>query len=364
MKKSWAKFLLLWLATIITAGLLSIRYLPLTPSFPYYDTDLAPHYSRELSVLAHFDGIHYLRLTRHGYDDTGSQAFFPVYPFLVRLATLGYFDPLRVAVILNFIFLLTTLFLLSRNLKPKGLAKFMLLFLTFPASFFLIANYTESLFILLVVLFFLSCQKKSYLLAALIAGVASATRVVGVFLALALLVELVRARQKPVYILSLLILSVSGLAAYSYYLFLRWGDPLMFVHVQSLFGAGRSGSQIILLPQVLYRYGRMLLTTPPTSLTFIRSVWELATFLVASLALILSWRRLNLSAAIFCASVIIFPSLSGTLSSFPRYALVAIPLFITVSDSLTWRSLALISLLQYAMLAVVIALFVQGIFVA
>jgi len=173
MKKLLAKIKLisplyiLWIITILIVGIYSIHNLPFTPSFPYY-SDLSAHYGRAVASFAHFDGIHYLRLIKHGYDDTGSQAFFPVYPFIIRTLTLGVFDPVYVAIIFNALCLLVSLIVTTSYLTKVQAKRFLLLFLTFPASFFLLANYTESFFILLVVLFFLFLQQKKYLLSAII----------------------------------------------------------------------------------------------------------------------------------------------------------------------------------------------------
>ena len=370
MKKFWNKpvvtlgFVLLWAATLILTGLWSMKHLPFQGNFPYYNTDLILHYSRAISIFGHFDGIHYLRLVHFGYDDTGSQAFFPLYPFIIRLLTFGHFDALMVAVIFNASVLLISLWLLSRTLKITDLSKFLLLFLTFPVSFFLVVNYTETLFIFLVILFFILLNRQDYFWAAVIAGLASATRVVGIFLALALLAELIQSKQRITRLIALFTIGISGLMIYCYFLFSKRGDPLMFVHVQSMFGAGRSGSAIVLLPQVLYRYVHMLMTTPILSLGFARSAWELGTFTLACLALFSFWRKLTLPALVFCAGAILFPSLSGTLSSFPRYALVVIPLFIATIESLSWKSLTIIAIIQYVMLTISVALFVQGVFVA
>ena len=114
MKKLLAKIKLisplyiLWIITILIVGIYSIHNLPFTPSFPYY-SDLSAHYGRAVASFAHFNGIHYLRLIKHGYDDTGSQAFFPVYPFIIRTLTLGVFDPVYVAIIFNALCLLVSL---------------------------------------------------------------------------------------------------------------------------------------------------------------------------------------------------------------------------------------------------------------
>ena len=368
MKKLLAKFslsipyVLFYLLTIFVVGFLSIKYLPFTPSFPYYN-DISS-YGRSLASLAHFDGLHYLRLISKGYDDTGSQAFFPLYPLLVRSLSFGFMDPLIVAVVLNIIFLLVSLYVVGLDLKIDKFKRFLLLFLSFPASFFLVAVYTESFFILLVVLFFHFTHKQNYLLSAIIAGIASGTRLVGSFLAVSLLIELVRNRQTLLRSAFLLFISISGLLGYMYFLFTRFGDPLMFIHVQSLFGASRSDGEIILLPQVIYRYLRMLVTVNPVSILYFRVIWELLTFIISLIALYVYRHKMSLSALIFCLCAILLPTLSGTLSSFPRYLLVCVPLFVALGENLKPRHFWPILVIQYGILIVALALFVQGIFIA
>lgn len=361
--------LFLWLLSLILVGSWSIRSLPFTPSFPYYE-DLSRLYSRSVSSFAHFDGIHYLRLIHKGYDDTGSQAFFPVYPLLVSmLSTLG-IDPLYLSVGLNLLFLLITFYILSLSLPKHHLTRLALLLLSFPASFYLLTVYTESFFLLLVVLFFHLLSKRLFLLAALVAGLASGTRLVGIFLSVALMLELfsyLRKQQSsyriPVLLGSILI-SLSGFLTYATYLGLKFDDPLMFFHVQTMFDNGRSGDSLILLPQVIYRYFKIFLTVEPQSILYLRALWEFLTFSLAVLAVFYYRHRLSLSSLLFCLLAIILPTLSGTLSSFPRYLLVLSPLFVVVATNLKPKYLYLFSLLQYAILIIVTALFVQGIFIA
>jgi len=325
---------------------------------------LSAHYSREVASFAHFDGIHYLRLIRHGYDDTGSQAFFPVYPLLIRTLSFGVIDPLIVATLLNTIFLLSTLYLVISSLKGHRITRFIILFLTFPTSFYFLSVYTEAFFVLLVVLFFHFTGRKKYLVAAIVAGIASATRLVGIFLSLALLIEFIRDRRSIYNSALLLLVSISGLLGYTYFLFARFGDPLMFMHVQSMFGNGRSGSDIVLLPQVIYRYLRIFVTAAPLSLLYLRAVWELVAFVLALVALYVYRHKISLSALIFCLCAILLPTLSGTLSSIPRYLIVAIPLFVVISQNLRSKVFWPVVIVQYGILIITVALFVQGIFIA
>lgn len=369
--KSITPYYMIWIISIFVVGYLSITNLPWMPSFPYYD-DIAG-YGRGLASFSHFDGIHYLRLIQNGYDDMGSQAFFPVYPIFISLLTFSYFDPLYVAIFTNASLVLASLYLVSRMLPQSSISKFLLLFLSFPTSFYLLANYTESLFVFLVSLFFYLISEKKYLFAAIVAGVASGTRVVGVFLGLALLVELIQyyrlfksslSKYFWIYATSLLLISVSGLLLYCSYLYARYGDPLKFVHVMGMFGVGRSTGEVILLPQLMYRYLRILTTSPILSIIGLRALWELATLIIVSIWLYVARSKLSLPAMVFCLGVIIFPTLSGTLSAFPRYALVAVPLFVSLSRALTTKQVQFIALAQTLILLGAVSWYIQGIFVA
>jgi len=356
-------FVIIWVLSICLAGLWSIKNLPFAPTFPYYH-DLSDHYSRFVSSFSHFDGIHYLRIVHKGYDDTGSQAFFPLYPLLIKFLTFGYFDPLYVAIILNFVLTIATLFLVIKNLAHSERLKFLLLFLSFPTSFYLLANYTESFFIFLLVSFFILLKKKHYLFAAILAGLASGTRLVGSFLFLSLLIDFIRVRKNIFYLLALSLISISGILGYMYFLYYRFGDPLMFIHVQSLFSNGRSDGEIILLPQVIFRYLKILVINSPTSFAYFRSLFELVTFSASLILLYIYRRKMSPSILVFVLCAIILPSLSGTLSSYPRYLLAIIPLFSTFAINSSLFKISLISLVQYVILILFVALFVQGIFIA
>lgn len=368
MKRFWAKISLflptffLWVITIFLVIYLSIQFLPWQPSFPYYG-DISG-YGRFIATFAHFDGIHYLRLIEHGYRDVGSQAFFPVYPLLIRVLTFGYFDPLLTSIVINSILVVGSLYLVSLMLPRSAFTRFVLLFLAFPTSFYLIFNYTESLFIFLLLLFFHLLSKKSYLASALVAGIASGTRLVGVFLAISLVIDMIKNKKSIFSIIGMFTISLTGLMSYMYYLNLKFGDPLMFVHVQTMFGAGRSGGDIVLLPQVIYRYIKIFFTVSPFSLLYLRAAWEFILFGLSIIVLYLYRHRISLPVMFFCILSILLPTLSGTLSSIPRYLLVIIPLLAGAVEDHINQSFWVIFSIEYAMLSIALALFVQGIFVA
>ncbi len=361
--KRVAPYYALWVITIGLVITWSIANLTFTPSFPYYH-DLSAHYNRFFASFAHFDGIHYLRLIKNGYDDTGSQAFFPLYPLLIRSLTFNIFDPLYVAMFINALFTFIAISVATLHLKSKSAIRYVLLFLSFPTSFFLLTNYTESVFILLVVLFFYFLTEKKYIIAAVIAGLASATRFVGIFLALSLAYELYRDHKSLKYSCLLITVSLSGLISFVIYLLYRFGDPLMFIHVQTMFNNGRSGGEIVTLPQVLFRYGRILLTTSPSSFVYIRALGEVVVFTFSMIALYKFRHVMRVSSLLFCLFALLLPTISGTFSSYPRYLLVAVPLFQVIAEEVPPRLQKRTILVQYVILIVVVALFVQGIFIA
>lgn len=330
-----------------------VQHFGVTPTFPYYNVILG-QVSPAQAVWAHFDGAHYLKLAEHGYVDVGTQAFFPVYPLFIRLlhlSGLSYFLSGRLISFLSLILSLVCLHYLFGK-RAWGIIAVLLLF---PTSFFMGAVYTESLFLFETLLFFLFLSRKQLFFAAIVAAVASGTRLVGSLLALSLLVSIWPTLRNHKQYLLLLPLALAGLLSYMYFLGNEFHDPLSFIHVQSMFGAGRSSGDIILLPQVLYRYFKIFLTVSPLTLVFGRAALELVVFLAGLYYL---WRiRTNLSAAVlvYLLGSLLLPTLSGSLSSFPRYILVLLP-WLTTSARFKWVSL--LGLLY------LLSIFVGGQFVA
>lgn len=317
-------FILLSLTSLVLAFLINQIHLnyPLSISFPYYQTDLTPYYSRFWATLAHFDGIHYLRLANHGYSDWGSQAFFPLYPLLISLFS-KFIPPLFAGLTISLCSLLFALVGLQKLFPERP--SLLYLVLAFPTAFFFFTLYTESLFFAISIWFFVALKHKQYLDSAILAGLASSTRLVGVFLGLALILELWPQKYSAIKKISLTILSFIGLISYMGYLFMTTKDPLLFFHVQPIFGGGRSGGELILLPQVIYRYLKMFVTIDPTSFLFQRALIEFTFFVTAFVSYFSHFKKLDKAVSLYLLCSLLLPTLSGSLSSFPRYLLVLTP---------------------------------------
>ena len=66
--------------------LLSQKVIPYLGFFPYKDRLPGYNLPSWLSSLANFDGIYYISIARHGYSQY-EQAFFPLYPMLIKFLT-------------------------------------------------------------------------------------------------------------------------------------------------------------------------------------------------------------------------------------------------------------------------------------
>jgi hypothetical protein len=164
-----------------------------------------------------------------------------------------------------------------------------------------------------------------------------------------------------------LLIGSSGLVSYMTYLFMTKGDALLFFHVQSAFGAGRSSGELILLPQVFWRYARILFTAylQPTPVSYIVSISELAVTVLAVLLIWYAWKRkFDSGLLLYSAVSLLIPSLTGTLSSMPRYVLAAFPLFVFAARNLNRRYAVLIGSASAVIEAVAVSYFLRGWFIA
>ena len=375
--------LIFWRLGLFGLSWLAPSLLMYQPSFPYaYDLLAQLGLPQWLYSWTNFDGVHYLTIMRHGYIGTGLiQAFFPFFPLFV-----GLFTPAIPEVIMTLILNLFTtglslyfLFLLVARHHASSVAWLSLcLLLIFPTSFYLGAVYSEAFFLCFVLGALLAADKQRWLLATLAAALAISTRLVGIFILPALVVQLfadVPLRQLPssikknIHILLLLSLSLFGLFAFMSFLQFEFSDPLYFFHVQSEFGSGRQES-LILLPQTLWR-GIKIVATVPLSRIWLTYAQELLFTLVSAVTLVIGvWQRrslkLPLSWLVFALGVVLLPTLTGTLSSMPRYILVAFPLYIIWAQFLQKYKVTrgILMVLSLSLLIYNTVLFIQGYWVA
>jgi hypothetical protein len=191
-----------------------------------------------------WDTGYYTRIAIEGYHtaDPGISAFFPLFPLLIRTGVevfrldLSHQDAsiAAVAIANACFFLVVPLFAaLVQQLCNESVARTATMFLCVsPYSFFFNAGYTESLFLLLVVLTFRFGNDKKWIRGAMWAALAGATRSTGLALLPALLFMAWRSGAGRRDLIVVSIVPALGLAAFSLHLWLRLGDPLAFVTAQ------------------------------------------------------------------------------------------------------------------------------------
>lgn len=331
----------------------------------------------ELFSWANFDGEHYLSIAIIGYKGL-EQAFFPVYPRLISFFA-GYFydDHLTslVASVLAGIFLthlalLLSLVLLWRLIRidyAENIAFLTLVvLLIFPTSFYLGAVYSESLFLLLALISFYSARKGRWWLAGVSGALASGTRIFGIVLLPALILEILQQRISWVRAWWIVLIPI-GLLSYMYYQWWTVGDPLAFYRLQKIVGEQHQ-SGFTLLPQVYYRYIKMLLTVdfyaPIYQTVFLEAVVGVLFFLLPIIGL---FRRVRLSYLVFAMSGFLLPTIQGSFSSVPRYVLVLFPSFLILALLISkwprWVKV-LYFVISFSWLAVESALFLRGYWIA
>lgn len=344
---------------------------------------------------ANFDGFHYTKIARDGYQYL-QQAFFPFYPQLIK-----FFQPLFGSFIVSGIFLSSVFFFLSlwffkEILKEEGekeevIKKSLLFLVLFPTSFYFISVYTESLFLFLTLFSLYLAKKKKWLLAGLVAGFASYTRLVGIFLFPALVHEyyLSESRRKMKerigaarvnlikrlnfhyfanflknrigHLKNFIFLSFSswGLLTYIAYLKRTVGDGFYFAKVQPGFGAGRTVDKVIMIYQVFWRYLKMILTVNVKNPIYFTLWLEFSISALFLVLLALAWWKFKIRSSWLTFSTLAFflPTLTGTFSSMPRYVLICFPCFLVLAKIRLPKTAFLLSGL---LLLICSALFIRG----
>ena len=335
---------------------------------------------------ANFDGVHYLSIAGNGY--TYDARFFPLYPLLINITSKVFGDTSAFGSIQFFAgFLISNLFLLASMLLfyklllldfSKKIAKGGIFFLIiFPTSFFFISLYSESLFLFLLLASFYFARQKKWILAGLAAALLSATRIVGIFILPALIYEfflsekLIKIKFWNWFSLSNLIkswpiyLALIGIISYSWFNFVKWGNPIYFVLAQGDLGNSRSVSNFVFPPQTIFRYIKLFIFFPVSNYGWWLALFELSIFFLVSSLLIFAYlKKARISYLIFSLLAFLLPVSSGTFSALPRYAIVLFPIYVSFAFLGSKKIILLAGFLCIALQFVLLMLFSRGYFVA
>jgi hypothetical protein len=237
-------------------GLFVLVYLGLAIDLYVVESSIRPFlFNPWIDGWLRWDAEHYAAIAQNGYQLTPNTLqqptnFWPVYPMLVRMADGLVDNPFIAGLLISNLALLCSCVMLHRWIVrrfDKDVAdRTLTLLLCYPFSFYFSAMYGESVFLLGAVGAFFFSQRSRWLLAAACAAIAGGTRLVGVVVPIALVLDYAEQHRWKLsaFRWEALALPVgfAGTAGYIAFLHFRFGDGLMFLRTQWVPGWGENSS--------------------------------------------------------------------------------------------------------------------------
>lgn len=317
-----------------------------------------------LSTWNHWDAVWYVRISQHGYFNIESTAFFPLYPILIRAVTLvvGQGHILLAAMLVSNAAALGAYvgmgFFAANEDGLASATPAMRMLAVYPLAFFLAAPYTEPLFVAFSVFSLFFMRRGQWRWASACATLAALTRPTGAILYLPLLWEFARQHGwlRPEWIrggwrvtirdmldlrhssllldLACVVASVpAGFALFGGYLGLRFGHPLIFLHVQDYFWHRQNVPIWQTLPAAIHR----LLITPDWSYWQSRQLVDVLPVFAFGLLTLLTIRRMPFAFSLYTLGLIYLaimspmPSGPVLLISAGRFLVAAAPVFLLLA---------------------------------
>jgi Gpi18-like mannosyltransferase len=276
------------------------------------------------------DAWFYRQIVINGYEPRSldgapknTWAFFPVYPLLIR--ALGGGDGASfstVAMLTSNVALLAALLAVAAAGRAIGTSDddveratwYMALF---PTSYFFSLPMTESVFLLLSAGTFLAAARQRWWAAGVLGALTSATRVIGICILPTLLLLPFQRGQRPSKQQLWMLIVPLGLAAFVAYLYVHTGDPLAFIHAQTLWGRGAPAAS----SDPILQHG--LVVSKPWN--FVALNLAAAILMIAAGCSFLARRQWSYAAYTLLSVAV--PLSTGSLQSISRYAMVDFPMF-------------------------------------
>ncbi|MBN2530555.1 MAG: hypothetical protein JXR76_29480 [Deltaproteobacteria bacterium] len=286
-----------------------------------------------LKSYLNWDASWYTLIAKEGYSNEMARAFFPAFPYSIRLFSFGVLNEVVTGILLTFIYGALFVFFFLKvaytrfSRRAGGIA--LVLFLCAPSAFFLSCIYTESLFLFLLFLFvWLFLIKQSYW-AAVPAILMIFTRGTGFFVGFAMgvifLFEIPNAIKTQQfkylrYVFAIGASFVAGALLFLGYQYWQFGDPFEFIRVQDKY-FGEYFSNSILNCFNPSHVLDVFLAKP--GLVFGRSfsVFDKTFFYLAIVLSPLVWKT-DRKLFVFYFSLFYFPATMGELGSFGRFFLL------------------------------------------
>jgi hypothetical protein len=339
----------------------SVGRIPLPADMVSVGVTVTPGVHNAIDGTDRWDSYWFQQIALHGYAEDADAAFFPAYPFAIRATMLVLpVGSLGAALLVSnacFLGALIVLYALtSREFGVQSARRTVVLMAVFPTSFFFLAPYSESLFLLAVLLSFWWIRSGRWERGAGAGVVAALTRSFGALLVPALLVEAWgvsgdgRKRRMVLACTPML-----GLFAYAAYWFVRSGDALRPIHAQGAWMRSTSFFGFTLGWAVLFALRGI------TQLPHLRGLYrtmDLVLTMLLIIPVIVRWRSMALTYVVYVACVILttlsYAPPGRPLVSDPRLFLILFPSFWAMSSLLGKRGFVpavVLSAIGYAVAA-------------
>lgn len=278
-------------------------------------TNGSAHYTQEpsnpLSYMANWDGPDYIQIATRGYTHVNQANFFPLYPLAIRGVNYFISSPLYSALLISWVSLVGAVFfylkIIKRIFSTKDnleSLKAVLLFILFPTGVFLLAPYTESLLAFLSLGAIYYALEKKYILSGLLAMLATATHIDGVFIVLLISLILIEQKEKIIKVAATSIIGMLGLIAYSLFLLKYFNQPLAFISAQKSHGWLEHGYSNFLPSIDLFN----------------------VIFMVLLFVSVIYWWKRRKSFSVYSLLFLCIPIIGGQFGGFNRYVLMAFPI--------------------------------------
>ena len=315
-----------------------------------------------LNTWVHWDGHWYIRIATQGYYDVQSAAFFPLYPLLIHIVTLGLGQSHIVAAALLVSNLGTLgafigIALLAAN-EERGVEaswRTLRMLVAYPLALFLVAPYTEGIFLAFVVAALFCARRSSWRWAALWGLLAGLTRPTALALVLPFLWEYGRQHdwwQRVTWstgkwrerldraALGEGILVVGAVPAaiilYVLYCSIHLGHPLAIINAERLYW----GHRYMPFGQSLFLGIANFFMTPAFSDKQAELLVNLAPPVIVIVLTLSAIRRMPFAFTLYTggivylslASPVVSPGVPDILTSVGRYLVVAAPIFLLLGS--------------------------------
>lgn len=350
-----------WIVIGWVLAIKALLFLIGVKSYPMLWDKYAPTPYRWFALWDQWDFGYYQKIAEFGYEARdGSLAFYPLFPYLLRLVAYISGSYVAAGLIVSGIASVAAAVLLRRLVQldyDSGVAmRSVWFFLIFPTAYFLHVGYSESLFLALALASVLAARVDRWGLAGLLGAFCWLTRGAGAILVPTLAVEATQKystnrRWNPRWLWIALVP-----AGFAVYLLVNWrvtGDALAFLQTRKV-----SFEQSFAFPWAgIWKMVRAQYPTPNEAEMV--GVQELAFLVLGLICTIISWIKLRpMYAAWMTGNWILFTSVNY-FRSIPRYTLTMFPIFILfglLSQNRFWAGVLTVwSLLFFALFAVLFA---------